>query len=114
MHAGEQIGVHHIRRAGLGDAVFVALGRIRLGGGNKSRAHIGQIRTHRLCRQHRRAIGNATGQHDQTVVKLANLTDQGKRAECTGMTARTRRHQNQAVHARFQRFFRMACIDHVV
>jgi hypothetical protein len=63
VHAGEQVGVDDVRGAAVDDRLLVRVDRVGLAGGDERRAHVREVRAHRLGGQHRAAGGDRPGQH---------------------------------------------------
>ena len=113
VHAGEQIGVDHVCGGGIDDALFVGRAGVGFMAHQPARAHVGQVRAHRLGRQYVFAAADRAGQDDNAVVPLPQLAQQCERRKRTGMTAGARTHQNQAVDPCLNRLLRVTHVDHV-
>ena len=114
MHAGEQARVDDIVARARDDALLVGLRRARLVGGDEGRADVGQVRPHRLRRQHRAALRDRARQRQRAVEPLADLLHQRERALDAGVAAGAGGHRDQAVGALLDRLAREGVVDDVV
>ena len=114
MHAGEQVGIHHVVRVAVDDGLLVLLGGPGLLGGDEGRTDVGKVRPHRLGGQDGAARGHGTRQRQRAVEPLADFLDQGKRALHAGMAASARRHGDQAVRALLDGLVGELVVDDVV
>ena len=83
-------------------------------GGDKARAHIGQVGAHGLRGENLLALGNGARQDDRAVIKGANFRYQREGAELTGVTTSASTDQNQAINAGLDGLFGVFDVDHVV
>ena len=87
--------------------------RPALGRGDEGRADIGQIRPQELQRSNLPAFGDTAGHRDDAVEELADLRHEREGVEPSGVPARPRRQQHQAVRASRSGLLRMTQARHV-
>ena len=86
----------------------------RLVGGDEGRADVGEVRAHRLRRQHCTAAGDRAAQRHRAVEPLADFLDQRKRALHARVATGTCGHGDQAVGTLLDRLLGKEVVDDVV
>ncbi len=114
MHAGEQIRVDDVLGLAVDQRLLVVGAGVRFLGRDEARAHVCEVRAHRLRGENRRAVRDRARQDDGPVVKLAHFREQRERRERARMSTGAGTHENQPIDARLQRALRMLHVRHVV
>ena len=114
MHAGEQVRVDDVVGGAVDDHLLIAVNGPRLLRRDEGRADIGEIGAHGLGAEDRLPVGDGARQGDGPVKPFPDLLNECEGRQQAGMSARARRHGDQAVCALLHRLVGEGVGDHIV